>query len=180
MLTAPVYNADHTVSYSSVAQYDQAWLVQQKGARNPSYQASPKRLRMAFVYIARDLAEVEAVFQPIERSINHFVNAEQIDTNNFRFQVPFLVDTQYRASLDALLGDLDGNRTPTLSIPGSTSLVSSDGSAVVPFTAADADGPAPVVSCVPASANCAIQGGTVAGNQAGGTGNAQRGRSIAV
>ena len=38
-------------------------------------------------------------------------------------------------------------------------MISSDGSAVVPFTAADADGPVPAVSCVPASANCAIQGG---------------------
>jgi hypothetical protein len=116
---------------------------------------------MGFVYVARDLAEVQAVFQPIERSINHFVNAEQIDTTRFRFQVPFLVNTQYRASIDALLADLDGNQTPTLSIPGSASLTSSDGSAVVPFTSADADGPAPTVSCVPASANCAIQGGSV-------------------
>jgi hypothetical protein len=111
--------------------------------------------------VARDLAEVQAVFQPIERSISHFVNAEQIDTTRFRFQVPFLVDTKYRASLDALLADLDGNRTPTLSIPGASSLVSSDGSAVVPFRAGDTDGPAPAVSCVPASANCAIQGGNV-------------------
>ena len=161
VLTSAVYQPDHTVSYSSVAKYDQNWMVRKYGVRNPSYRASDKRLRMGVVYIARDLAEIQAVYQPIERSINHFVNAEQIDTTNFRFQVPFLVDTQYRASVDARLADLDGNRTPTLSIPRSTSLVSSDGSAVVPFTATDPDGPAPVVSCVPASANCAIQGGKV-------------------
>jgi hypothetical protein len=101
------------------------------------------------------------VYQPIERSINHFVNAEQIDTTRFRFQVPFLVDTQYRASLDALLVDIDGNRTPTLGIVGPSSLVSNDGTALVPFTAADADGPWLTVSCVPASANCAIQGWNV-------------------
>ena len=159
VLDTPVYNSDQTVSYNAATKYDQAWVVQQYGVRNPTYLASPKRLRTGFVYVARDLAEVQAVFQPIERSIKHFVNAEQIDTTNYRFQVPFLVDTQYRASLDALLADLDSNKTPTLSIPGSSSLVSSDGSAVVPFTAADADGPTPVVSCVPASANCAIQGG---------------------
>jgi hypothetical protein len=161
VLDTPVYNPDQTVSYNTFAKYDQAWIVQKYGVRNPSYLASPKRLRTGFVYIARDLAEVQAVYQPIERSINHFVNAEQIDTTNFRFQVPFLVDTQYRASLDALLADLDGNKTPTLRIPGPSSLVSSDGSAVVPFAAADADGPTPAVSCVPASANCAIQGWNV-------------------
>jgi hypothetical protein len=161
VLGSPVYNADHTVSYSSVAGYDLAWMVQTYGARNPSYRDSDKRLSMAFIYVARDLAEIQTVYQPIERSINHFVNAEQIDTTSFRFQVPFLVDTQYRASIDALLTDLDGNRTPTVSITGATSLVSSDGSAVVPFTAADPDGPAPVVSCVPASANCSISGTNV-------------------
>jgi hypothetical protein len=161
VLDTPVYNADGTVSYNSYVKYDQAWLVQKYGVRNPSYAASPKRLRTGFVYVARDLAEVLAVYQPIERSINHFVNAEQIDTTSFRFQVPFLVDTQYRASLDALLADLDGNKTPTLRIVGPVSLVSSDGSALVPFVAADADGPMPVVSCVPASADCAIQGGNV-------------------
>ena len=159
VLDTPVYNMDQSVSYNSATKYDQAWLVQRYGARNPTYLASPKRLRTGFVYVARDLAEVEAVFLPIERSIKHFVYAKQIDTTNYRFQVPFLVDTQYRASLDALLADLDGNRTPTLSIPGSSSLVSGDGTAIVPFTAADADGPTPTVSCVPASANCAIQGG---------------------
>ena len=157
----PVYNPDQTVSGNSFIKYDQAWLVAKYGVRNPSYLTSPKRLRTGFVYIARDLAEVQAVYQPIERSINHFVNAEQIDTTKFRFQVPFLVDTQYRASLDALLADLDGNKTPTLSIVGPSNLVSSDGTAVVPFLAADADGPMPAVSCVPASANCAIQGGNV-------------------
>jgi hypothetical protein len=159
VLDSPVYNADGTVSYSAATKYDQAWVVQRNGVRNPTYQASPKRLRTGFVYVARDLAEVQAVFLPIERSISHFVNAEQIDTTNFRFQVPFLVDTKYRASLDARLADLDGNQTPTLIIPGASSVSSSDGAAVVHFIASDADGPAPTVSCVPASANCAIQGG---------------------
>jgi len=162
VLTSPVYNPDHTVSYSSVAKYDQTWLEQKDGVRYPSYQNSEKRLRMGFVYVARDLAEVQTVYQQIEHSANQFANAEQIDTTNYRFQVPFLVDTQYRASVDALLADLDGNTTPTLSIQGSTSLLSSDGTATVPFVAADADGPAPTVSCVPASPNCSIQGSSVA------------------
>jgi hypothetical protein len=161
VVDTPAYNPDQTVSGNSFIKYDQAWLVAKYGVRNPSYLTSPKRLRTGFVYIARDLAEVQLVYQPIERSINHFVNAEQIDVTKFRFQVPFLVDTQYRASLDALLADLDGNRTPTLGIVGPSSLVSSDGTAVVPFTAADVDGPMPTVSCVPASANCAIQGWNV-------------------
>jgi hypothetical protein len=157
----PVYNADQSVSYNSVTKYDQAWLVAQYGVRNPSYQNSPKRLRTGFVYIARDLAEVLAVYQPIERSVNDFVNAEQIDNTNYRFQVPFLVDTRFRASLDALLADLNGNITPTLRIPGPASLLSSDGTAVVPFIAADGNATIPVVSCVPVSPNCAILGGNV-------------------
>jgi hypothetical protein len=64
-------------------------------------------------------------------------------------------------SFGMLLIDLDGNQTPTLRIVGPSSLVSSDGTAVVPFTVADADGPMPTVSCVPTSANCAIQGWNV-------------------
>jgi hypothetical protein len=161
VLISPVYNPDHTVSYSSVAKFDQAWMVQKYGVRNPSYQASVKRLRVGFIYVARDLSEIQSVYQPIERSINHFVNAEQIDTTNFRFQVPFLVDTQYRASVNALLADLDGNQTPTLSISGLPSVTSSDGTAVVPFTASDLDGTTPAVSCVPASANCSTNGNNV-------------------
>jgi len=161
VLNSPVYNPDQSVTYSSVVKFDQTALEQKFGVRYPSYRTSDKRFRVAFVYVARDMAEVLAAYQPIERSASHFVDAEQIDTTNFRFQVPFLVDTQYRASLNALLADLDGNRTPTLSIVGSTDLVSGDGSAVVPFTAADADGTVPVVSCVPASANCSISGKNV-------------------
>lgn len=161
VLSSPVYNADHTVSYSAVAKYDQAWMVQAYGVRNPSYQTSVKRLRVGFVYIARDLNEVQNVYQSIERSISHFVNAEQIDTLKFRFQVPFLVDTQYRASINALLADLDGNQTPTLSISGPANLTSSDGSAMVSFTAVDPDGPSPMVSCVPVSPNCLVEGNNV-------------------
>ena len=65
------------------------------------------------------------------------------------------------ASIDALLADLDGNRTPTVNIIGPAYLVSADGSADVPFIADDPDGTTPVVSCVPASANCSISGGSV-------------------
>ena len=161
VLTAPVYNSDNTMSYSSVATYDQAWVEQQNGVRNPDYKTSDKKLRMGVVYVARNLAEVLSVYQPIESSVTQFVNAEQIDTTKYRFQVPFLVDTQYRASVDALLADLDGNRTPTLSIDVAPYLTSTDGTASVPFTAADPGGAAPLVSCVPASPNCAINGTNV-------------------
>jgi hypothetical protein len=161
VLTSPAYNSDHTISYSAVARYDQAWVEERNGFRNPSYRTSDKKFRIGFVYVARDLNEVLAAYQPIERSIVHFTTAEQIDTKNFRFQVPFLVETQYRASLDALLADLDGNHTPTLTLGGAPDLVSSDGSATMPFTAADADGAAPTVACVPASSNCSISGKNV-------------------
>jgi len=161
VLTSPVYKPDHTVGYTSVAKYDQAWVVGKNGVRSPTYQTSPKRFRIGFVYVARDLAEVRTVYQPIERSISHFTNAEQVDTTQFRFQVPFLVETKYRASVDTLLTDLDGNSTPTLTISGPTYLRSSNGTATVPFSAGDRDGTSPTVSCVPASTNCTIGTGAV-------------------
>ena len=161
VLNSPVYNANHTLSYASVAKYDQAWVEQRNGVRSPTYRTSDKKLRIAVVYVARNLAEVQTVYQPIERSINHFVTAEQIDTKNFRFQVPFLVETRFRASLDARLADLDGNATPTLTMSGSSYVVSSNGSALLSFVAADANGTSPTVSCVPASANCSVSPGSV-------------------
>ena len=89
------------------------------------------------------------------------MNGEQIDIKKFRFQVPFLVETLYRASVDARLADLDGNRTPLLTLTGSPAVVSNDGSATVGFSASDPDGPAPTVSCVPNTANCTVQGKNV-------------------
>jgi len=160
-LISPVYNPDHTMSASGVAIYDHAYVVANYGVRSPSYQTSPKRLREGFVYVARDVAEILQVYQPIERSIHHFVNAEQVDTVNYRFQVPFLVETHFRASLNARLADLDGNATPTLTLTGGTYFTSGNGSATVPFAAADADGPTPVVSCVPVSASCSVSGASI-------------------
>jgi len=161
VLNAPAYNANHTLSYASVTKYDQAWVEQKNGVRSPTYRTSDKNLRMAVVYVARNLAEVQAVYQPIERSISHFVTAEQVDTKNFRFQVPFLVETRFRASLDARLADLDGNATPTLTLSGSPYVVASNGSALLRFVAADANGTSPTVSCVPASSNCSVSPGSV-------------------
>src|SRR5581483_2207737 len=96
-----------------------------------------------------------------ELSINQFINAEDIDRKLYRFQVPFLVDTRYRASADALLKDLDGNATPSLTIPGPQYVTTIDGTATVPFTAGDTNGAPPAVSCVPATPECAISGSTV-------------------
>lgn len=160
VLSSPVYNGDHTVSYSSVTKYDQAWVEGRNGVRSPTYQASDKRLRMGAVYVARDLAEVMAVYEPIERSMAHFVDAEQIDTVVHRFQVPFLVATKFRASLDARLADLDANASPTVGFSGPAYVVAAGGQATIPFSASDADGPTPTVSCVPTSGSCAIVGST--------------------
>jgi|GEM_PF-6891251 len=153
VLGNPVYNADagHSVSYGSVAQYDHAWMVAKNGPRVPDYTTSPKRFRFGFVYVARDLAEIQTVYAPIERSIAHFVDAEQISPK-FRFQVPFLVDAQYRASISARLADLDGNASPQLALTGPAYFLANDGMADVGFAASDSDGPAPTVSLVPASA----------------------------
>ena len=160
VLHDPVYNPDHTVSYSSVSTYDQAYLEAHHGLRSPDYRSSEKRFKVGFVYIARDASEILSVYATIERSAAHFVNAEAIDTNSYRFQVPFLVVTRNRASIDGLLSDLDGNHTPTLALSAGQA-VATGGTASLTFTAGDVDGAAPTVSCVPASASCQVSGSTV-------------------
>ena len=160
LLNSPVYNADGTASYSTVDTLAHADIVAAYGARNPDYTTEQKRLKVGFVYIARDLAEVNAVYQNAELSVDQFCNGEAIDTTNYRFQTPFLANTKYRASVDGLLADLNGNSTPTLTVTD-TYVTSSDGAAVVNFVAADPDGAAPTVSVVPASSACAIVGSTV-------------------
>lgn len=161
VLSSPVYNIDHTVSYTSVASYDQGWVEARNGVRSPSYRTSEKRFRLGFVYVARNLAEIMATYKPIERSIRHFVHSESLDNTKFRFEVPFLVETKYRGSADSLLADLDGNTTPQISIVGSAYTTTSSGSASFIFTATDPDGAAPQVSCVPASSGCSVTGNTV-------------------
>jgi hypothetical protein len=65
--------------------------------------------------VARDFAEIQTVYQPIEQSIDHFENGDAI-SSTYRFQVRFLVETKYRASIKSRLADLDGNASPTLSV----------------------------------------------------------------
>jgi hypothetical protein len=144
-----IYNPDGTVS-GTVREYDHSWAVTRNGPRVPAYDSSPKKFRFGFIYIARDLAEVESVHVQIENSIDQFVNAEAVDTSRFRFQVPFLVATKHRGSGNALLADLDGNSTPTIALTRGAYFRTSDRSANVPFSASDPDGPAPRVSLVPA------------------------------
>ena len=157
----PVYNPDNTVSCNSYTKYDQDWVVARNGVRNPDYRSSQKRFRMGFIYVARNLAEIQTVYQPIERSVNFFVNGEAIDNTKYLNTSPFLVDTQMRGSVDGLLADLDGNHTPKLSIVGEPYALSTDGSATIYFTATDADGPAPTVSCVTPAATCTVTSNSI-------------------
>ncbi|HWA09944.1 MAG TPA: immunoglobulin domain-containing protein [Opitutaceae bacterium] len=161
VLNNPVYNADHTMSYSSITTYDHQTVVNTYGPRSPDFRQSSKHFKLGFVYVAKDLAEVLAAYDPMEKSIRHFCTAEAIDTVNYRFQVPFLVETKFRASVDSLLSDLDGNASPTLAV-STPYVLSTDGAATISFQAADPDGPAPQVSVIPASGNCVVQGNTVA------------------
>ncbi|MFO1451013.1 MAG: immunoglobulin domain-containing protein [Opitutaceae bacterium] len=159
-LNSPVYHADGTVGYSSVETYDHAAAVARYGVRNPSYRTSPKRFRLGFVYIARDAAEVMAVHDAVERSVVQFCNGEAIDPEGHRFQTPFLVCTHFRGSVDGRLADLDGTPTPTLTIANAY-VASSDGSAVIGFSASGRGGPAPAVTVLPASTQCSVSGSTV-------------------
>lgn len=161
VLESPVYNANRTVSSNSVTTYDHAWLEARHGARSPSYRTSPKRFRFGFVYIARDAAEIQQVYLPIEKSIRQFTEAESIDTTTYRYQVPFLVATRFRGSIDARLADLDGNAAPAIAISGSSYVSTTNGSATFTFTVSDSDGGAPTVTCVPTSSSCSIRGSNI-------------------
>lgn len=160
VLNAPVFNADHTMSAASVDTFDHAAAVNSYGVRNPDYKTAPKQFKLGFIYIARDLAEVNSVYQIVEQSIGSFCNDESLSGGAFRSQTPFLCDARYRASVDALLADLDGNRTPSISIP-SPYVSSTDGTATVAFTASDPDGSAPAVSLVPSSPHASVAAGSV-------------------
>ena len=159
-LNAPVYNADLTLGSSSVETYDHAAAVARYGVRNPDYKTSPKQFKLGFVYIARDLAEVTAVYQVVEQSVVQFCSGEALDPVAYRFQTPFLVDTHFRASVDGRLADLDGNTTPALVVTDTYAL-SADGSTSVNFVASDPAGPAPTVSVLPASTQCTVTGSVV-------------------
>jgi len=71
------------------------------------------------------------------------------------------VETKYRASVDALLADLDGNATPWLTLTGPGYVTSVDGAARIDFQAGDPDGTAPAVSLVPGIANASVGRGSV-------------------
>lgn len=161
VLTNPVLNPDNTVSYSATTKYDHAWVLNKHGPRIPDYRTSDKQFRLGFVYVARDLAEIQGAYGPVEQSARHFANAEQVDTVRYRFQVPFLVETKFRASVKTRLADLDGNVAPTLALTGASYFTSGNGSVTIPFAVADADGPPPTVSLVPPSASATIGANSV-------------------
>ena len=160
VLNNPTYNADLTMSYTSLDTFDHTAAVSTYGVRNPDYKTSPKQFRLGFVYIARDLAEVNTVYQTVEQSADNFCNGEAISTTTYRSQTPFLADSRYRASVDGLLSDLDGNSRPALSV-GSGYFLSNDGTATVTFSAGDPEGAILAVSLVPASNHGAVVGNTV-------------------
>ena len=155
LLNNPVFNDDHTISYSSVDTFDQNYTVTKFGARSPDYQVSEKNHRVAFIYIARDLTEVNAVYSGIEASAAFLAEGETQDKTN---GLSYLYDTRYRASINGRLADLDGNPSPTLTL--STNYVTSaDGTAAIGYTTAAGAGPAPTVSVVPDSAFVSIDSG---------------------
>ena len=151
LLNNPVFNADHTISYTSVDTYDQNYTVSNYGARSPDYKVSDKIHRVAFIYIARDVNEVNTIYQGMEASAAVLSEGETLDTNG----VSYLYDTRYRASINGRLADLDGNPTPTLTL-SSSYITSADGNATIGYTAAAMVGAAPTVSVMPDSAFVSI------------------------
>ncbi|HEY4249383.1 MAG TPA: immunoglobulin domain-containing protein [Lacunisphaera sp.] len=160
VLNDPVYNSDQTMSFSSVDTFDHAAAVATYGVRNPDYKTSPKQFKLGFVYIARDVNEVNTVYQAVEQSAENFCNGEAINTTTFRSQTPFLTDSRYRASVDGLLSELDGNSRPVVTIDNPY-VLSTDGTATVTFSASDPDGPAPAISVIPASTQAMVVGNSV-------------------
>ena len=161
VLKSPVYNPNGTMSYASVNAYDQAWLEAKNGVRSPDYRMSPKRFRMAFVYVARDLTEVLSQAPNVEDSASQWSESDVIDTVRYPLQVPFLAATKFRATFNARLADLDGNATPSLTLGGTGYFDSADGTVTVPYTAIDPDGAAPTVTCVQPDAPCTVANGAI-------------------
>ncbi|MEO6993745.1 MAG: hypothetical protein ABI273_08965, partial [Lacunisphaera sp.] len=160
VLNSPVYNSDQTMSYASVDTFDHAAAVATYGVRNPDYKTSLKQFKLGFVYIARDLNEVNTVYPAVEASVENFCDGEAISPTTFRSQTPFLTDSRYRASVDGLLSELDGNTRPVITID-QPYVLSIDGTATVTFSASDPDGPAPTVALVPASTQATVIGSSV-------------------
>jgi hypothetical protein len=115
VLNDPVYNADGTMSYSSLERHDHRSTLATYGPRIPSYKESQKRFRIGFVYLVRDEEELLQSYEGIEQSIEFVCNATRIHPFH-PVTVPFLVETHLRASLDCRLSDLDGNTAPELRI----------------------------------------------------------------
>lgn len=159
---SPVFNADHTLSFASSTTYDHATVLATQGPRNPDYKQSPKQFKVAFVYIVRNEAEIyNNTFGGIEQAILKYCTSDDLSWGGEDDSlVPFLCATRYRASIDCVLADLDGNRRPALTVTD-TYVASTDGTATVRFTASDPDGPVPTVALVPTSSSCIIQGNTV-------------------
>jgi hypothetical protein len=157
LLNDPVYNPDETMSYSSFERQDHESIVASFGSRVPDYRSSKKRFKIGFVYVARDLDEVQGVHAQIEESIRFFSYAEEIDSDNYRFEVPFLAVTRLRASVDSRLADLDGNSSPSLEIfDGYVAIPPGVHYTSIDFDASDPDGPSPLVECVSHPDKCGV------------------------
>lgn len=140
LLEDPVYNADHSLSYSSLARFDHASTVAALGRRAPNYRRSDKRFRVGFVFVVRDEEELQRSYEGMEQSIAYQCGGTKLDRVAHLLQVPFLVATHFRASLDCRLADLDGNAAPELHIATPHRRILRGESASIRYQASDDDG----------------------------------------
>ncbi len=152
----PVYHPDSSVSYSSLDKYDHSSITTEFGERTPDYRTATKRFRLGFIYVGRNYREIAGAATAFERSIKHFTYAEDVDLDHFLYEVPFLVLTRFRGSVDSRLSDLDGNAAPTLEIVDSYASVSKGGTAALRFEAGDRDGTPPTLSCLTYAEQCSF------------------------
>jgi len=157
VLNDPVYNADGTMSYSSLERHDHRSTVATYGPRIPSYRESEKRFKIGFVYLVRDEEELLQSYEGIEQSIEFVCNATRIHPFH-PVTVPFLVETHLRASLDCRLSDLDGNTAPELRLAERHRhrAIREGGTARIDYTVTDPDG-RPRVACIEDGGACDVR-----------------------
>jgi hypothetical protein len=123
-----------TVTYTNYKKYDREILVQKYGERLPSYIDSPKKFNMGFIYLAHDLAEINNRYEYIEKDIRYFSYSDSINTIDYRFLIPFLVETKMRASANARIANLDGNIPPQVTVAQKYLLMYKNTTQNIPFS----------------------------------------------
>lgn len=153
LLKDAVFNVDSTMSYSSYEKFDYKTIIEKYGPRIPDYRSSPKKYKVGFICVSPNLHDVLARYSNYEKAVRDFSCSTEKETNPaspyYYAAVPFLVCTNYRASLDSRLSDLDGNSSPLLQVTTKYNRILPGETVSINYTSSDNEDGLPVISCFP-------------------------------